>query len=105
MGTEHLCVLILVRIKGEVGKLNMFKPFSNCFTDRSKAVLLLWIIFVIYVSCLSFLCCFFCSLRPCDHLLVKSLLLKALLCVMVASILSYFLMVPQQRVVLDCINS
>ena len=29
----------------------MFKPSSNFLTDRSKAVLLLWIIFVICVSC------------------------------------------------------
>ena len=29
------------------------------FTDRSKAVLLLWIIFVIYVSCLSYYFCLF----------------------------------------------
>ena len=39
-----------------------------CFTERSKAVLLLWNIFVNYVSCLSrFLVC---SLQPCGHLLV-----------------------------------
>ena len=30
--------------------LNMFKPSSNYFTDRLKAVLLLWILFVICVS-------------------------------------------------------
>ena len=38
-------------------------------TDRSKAVLLLWIICVIYVSCLS--CFRVCSLLPCGHLLGK----------------------------------
>ena len=32
-----------------------------------KAVLLLWIIFVIYVSCIS--CFLVCSLQPCGHLL------------------------------------
>ena len=32
---------------------NMFKPSSNFLTDRFKAVLLLWIHFVICVSCLS----------------------------------------------------
>ena len=31
----------------------MFKLSSNILTDRSKAVLLLWILFVICVSCLS----------------------------------------------------
>ena len=30
--------------------LNMFKLSSDLFTDRSKAVLLLWILFDIYVS-------------------------------------------------------
>ena len=32
---------------------NMFKPLSKFLTDRSKAVLLLWIMFVICVACLS----------------------------------------------------
>ena len=32
---------------------NMFKPYSRFLTDRSNAVLLLWILFVICVSCLS----------------------------------------------------
>ena len=54
-------------------KNNMiFKSQVNCryhrtslfiFTDR----LLLWILFVIYVSCLA--CCLVCSLQPCGHLL------------------------------------
>ena len=48
----------------------MFKSSSkNIFTDRSKAVLLLWISFVIYVLCLSCLLVF--SLQPCGHLLGK----------------------------------
>ena len=43
---------------------------SDIFTDRSKAVLLLWIIYVISV----FLCYAFmhvCLLMPCGHLLAK----------------------------------
>ena len=44
-------------------------PVKNIFTDCSKAVLLLWIIFVVYVSCLS--CFRVCSLQPCGHLLGK----------------------------------
>ena len=35
--------------------------------NRPKAVLLLWIIFGIYVSCLS--CFLVCSLQPCGYLL------------------------------------
>ena len=42
-------------------------PPVNIFTDRSKAVLLLWIIFVIYVLCLS--CIRVCSFLPCGDLL------------------------------------
>ena len=40
-------------------------PLNDC-TDRSKAVLLFWIICVIYVLCLS--CFRVCSLLPCGHL-------------------------------------
>ena len=43
MRTKHLCVLI----HGEVSTVNMFKP-SSIFTERFNAVLLLWILFVIF---------------------------------------------------------
>ena len=40
--------------KAKLGLLsNMFKPSRNVLTDRSKAVLLLWVLFVICVSGLS----------------------------------------------------
>ena len=61
MRTKHLCVLMYIGIKGEVGTVNMFKP-SSMFTDRSKAVLLLWIF---NISCLSLLIRRVCSLQPC----------------------------------------
>ena len=70
MQIKHLCVLIHIRTKGGGGVVlwNLFKPCSkNSFPDRSKAVLLLWIIFVIYASCLS--CFHVCSLQPRGHLL------------------------------------
>ena len=43
MQTKHLCVLMHIWTKGEVGTpLNRFKPSSKIFfTDRSKAVPLL----------------------------------------------------------------
>ena len=41
-------------------------------SQRSKVMLLLWILFVIYVSCFSLLYCLVCSLQPCDQLLGKS---------------------------------
>ena len=50
---------------------------------------LLWVRFVIYVSCLSLVCCLVCSLQPCNHLLGKGL---RLLCVM----FSYAHCVPDQ---------
>ena len=47
-------------------------------TDHSKAMLLLWIFFVIYVLCLS--CFHVCSLWPCGHLLGKDWPLDSLVC-------------------------
>ena len=41
-------------------------PPVKYFTDRSKAVLILWIIYVIYVLCLSYLRVY--SLLPCEIL-------------------------------------
>ena len=71
MQTKHLCVLIHIRNKGEVGApFHRFKPSSIFFTDRSKAVLLLWIIYVISVLfCYAFM--HVCLLMPCGHLLGK----------------------------------
>ena len=38
--------------------LNLFKSSSrSIFTDRSKAVLLLWIVFISFASCLCVICC------------------------------------------------
>ena len=50
MQTKHLCVLIPIWTKGKVGTpLNRFSPPVKYFTGRSKAVLLLRIIYVISV--------------------------------------------------------
>ena len=43
----------------------------NSFTDRSKAVLLLWILFVICVLRLPLIYCLVCSMQPCGHVLGK----------------------------------
>ena len=59
---------------------NMFMPSSYLLTDRSKAVLLLWIIFVICGSCLSLRYYLVCSLQPCGHLLGKDWPLGSLVC-------------------------
>ena len=47
---------------------------------ENRIVFLLWIISVIYLSCLP--CFFVCSLQPCGHLLLRRANLLALLCVM-----------------------
>ena len=105
MQTKHLCVLIHIWTKGEVGApLNRFKPSSKiCFTDRSKAALLLWIIYVISVLfCYAFM--HVCLLMPCGHLLVKGWPLGShLWCLIVTLSLSHWYL--GSGVVLDCIDS
>ena len=65
MQTKQLCVLIHIWTKGEAGaSLNRFKPSSKIFywpvqggtnfTGRSKAVLLLLIFYVFFLSCVCY---------------------------------------------------
>ena len=50
MQTKHLCVLIHIRTNGEEVRLETdLSPPVKYFTDLSKAVLLLWLIYVISV--------------------------------------------------------
>ena len=51
--------------------LNRFKPSSKYFTDRSKAVLLLWIFYVIVLSCVCYVFVCVCLYVLCGHLLGK----------------------------------
>ena len=71
--------------------------FTQSFTDRSKAVLLLWIICVIYVLCLSSFSV--CSLLPRGHLLGKDSPHGFWLWLLLS--IKY----PGSGVVLDCIDS
>ena len=72
MQTKHNCVLIHIWTKGWLAPWNRFQLFSKTiFTDRSKAVLLLWIVSVSYVSCWCVLYCRVYSLYHCGHLLGK----------------------------------
>ena len=73
------------------------------FTDRSKVVLLLWILFVIYISCLS--CFLVCSLQPCGHLLGKGWPLGSLVCDIFLCFSLFLKWCPGSGVVLDCIDS
>ena len=51
MQTKHLCVLVHIRIKGEVSTVKLVKALAlqSFLTDRSKAALLLCIYYVISV--------------------------------------------------------
>ena len=66
------CVLVHIRIKGEVGAVkNGLSPPVKYFTDRSKAVLLLWI-FYVFLSCVCYAFVRICLFVPCGHLMGKS---------------------------------
>ena len=48
MQTKHLCVLIHIIIKGEVGTVKLIKALQYfSYTGRSKAVFILWILYFI----------------------------------------------------------
>ena len=105
MQTKYLCVLIHIWTKGEVGApSNRFKPSSkSIFTDHSKAVLLLWIIYVISVL----FCHIFmqvCLLMPCGHLLGKGLPVGSRLWCLIMT-LSLYHWYPGSGVVLYCSDS
>ena len=75
-------------------KLN-FKPSSNFLTDHSMVLLLLWIFYVICVSCLSVMLC--CLFLAADHL--------ALVCDVLLCICHFPMQCPGSGVVIDCIYS
>ena len=77
--SPHLCFTSSTEIRVRLVPSNLFKPSGNVLTDRSKAVLLLWIHFVICVCLCHTVLSVLCSLvvtywARTDHL--------ALLCVM-----------------------
>ena len=105
MQTKHRCVLIHIWNKGEVGApLNRISPPVKYFTDRSKAVLLLWIICVFVLSCVCYVFVRVCLYVLCGHLLGKGWPLGSRLwCLSVSLSLSHWY--PGSGVVLDCIDS
>ena len=62
------CLYLVLKWPSKVAEPHILNSRAK-LTDRSKAVLLLWIIFVIYVSCS--LCFLVCPLQSCSHLLRK----------------------------------
>ena len=91
--------------------INMFKPSICYFTDCSKVVLLLWILFVIYVSCFIYfifvivICCLVCSLQPFAHMLGNGRPLGSLACDIFLCFAAFPYGVRGSGVVLDCIDS
>ena len=87
MQTKHQCVLIhMIGIKGEFGTVKLvIKPSSNFLTDRSKAVLFLWILFVICICLCHTAISVSCSLMVTCW---ERADLLALLCVMFSCVLS-----------------
>ena len=104
MQTKHLCVLIHIWTKGEIGALlNRFKPSSKIFLLTAPRGCFFCGSFVISVLfCYAFIDV--CLLMPCDHLLGKSWPLGfCLWCLIVTLSLSHWY--PGSGVVLNCIDS
>ena len=79
-------------------------PPVKYFTDRSKAVLLLWIFYVFVLSCVCYVFVRVCLYVLCGHLLGKDWPLGSRLWCLTVS-LSLFHWYPGSGVVLDCIDS
>ena len=81
-----------------------FSPPVKYFTDRSKAVLLLWIFYVLVLSCVCYVFVRVCLYVLCGHLLGKGWPLGSRLwCLTMSLSLSHWC--PGSGVVLDCIDS
>ena len=96
MQTKYLSVLIHIWIKDEVGAV---KPVKY-FTDRSKAVLLLWIFYVFVLSCVCYVFVRVCLDVLCGHLLGKGWPLGSRLWCLL-----WVCHFPGSGGVLDCIDS
>ena len=105
MQTKNLSVLIHIWIKGEVGadKTSLSPPVKY-FTDRSKAVLLLWLFYVFVLSCVCYVFVRVCLYVLRGHLLGKGWPLGFRLWCLTVS-LSLSLWYPGSGVVLDCTDS
>ena len=79
-------------------------PPVKYFTDRSKAVLILWI-FYVFLSCVCYAFVSVCLYVPCGHLLGKGWPLGSRLWCLFFVTLSLSHWYPGSGVVLDCIDS
>ena len=72
MQTKYLCVLIPSELRVSWRRETGLSPPVKYFTDRSKAVLLLWIFHVFFfLSCVCYAFVCVCLFVPCGHLLGK----------------------------------
>ena len=103
MQTKHLCVLIYIWIKGEVGApWNRFKPSSKILTVPRRCFFCGS--FMLFLSCFCYAFVRGFLLMPCHHLLGKDWPLGSRLwCLFVK--LSFSHWYPGSGVVLDCIDS
>ena len=72
MQTKYLCVLIYTKLRVRLARCETcLSPPVKYFTDRSKAVLLLWIFFLFFLSCVCYVFVRVCLYVLCGHLLGK----------------------------------
>ena len=102
MQTKHLCVLIHIWTKGEVGApLRWFKLFSKIFLLTVPRRCFFYGSFMLFLSCFVM---HVCLLMTCGHLLWKGWPLRSRLwCLIVTLSLTHWYSVS--GVVLDCIDS
>ena len=82
----------------------VLSPPVKYFTDRSKAVFLLWIFYGFFLSCVCYAIVCVCLYVPCGHLLGKGWPLGSRLwCLAVSLLLSHWY--PGSGMILDCIDS
>ena len=105
MQTKHLCVLIHIWIKGEVGATwNRFKPSSKIFLPTVPRRYFFCGSFVLFLSCFRCACVHVFLLMPNGHLLGKGWPLGSRLWYLIVKLsLSHWY--PGSGVVLDCIDS
>ena len=72
MQTKYLCVLITSELRVRLAHRETgLSPPVKYYTDRSKAVLLLWIFYVFVLSCVCYVFVHACLYVLCGHLLGK----------------------------------
>ena len=68
IAVPRVCLRFVIVVFPDHIHLLFLGPLLGCFTDRSKAVLLLWIFYIFFLSCVcyAFVCVCLCALRSPD---------------------------------------